>query len=263
MRSLSSPSATASSVRGSVTARPALPELRKRLLVPAAAPQPPVRPAQQPGLLTQRGPRPAAAPAKAAPALWQNLAPKAPPSPAPASKPCDPVAAARAEAEAIIATARADAERLRAKVQKRAEAEGHVRGKAQARVELRRMMREARAIQAEARTMRETALDQLGDEVAETVVALANAVLCRKVAQSSEDLRALAVELIAAARDPRGLRANPADAPALEGVGVAVAPDPTLARGGLVLFAADGERDARLEARIARLEAALKAGDPR
>ena len=261
MRSLSSPSSTSSAVRGSGASAPVLPELRQKLFVPAAAPQPPVRPVQQPGLRTPRGPRPAETPAKAAPALWQNLRPA--PQPAAAPKREDPVAAARAEAEAITAAARADAERLRARVQKRAEAEGHVRGRAQARVELRRMMREARAILAEARARRETALDQLADEVAETVVVLAKAVLARKAEQSSDDLRQLALQLLAEARQPRLLQVNPADAPALEGAGVPMAANPAVARGGLLLQAADGERDASLQARIARLEAVLKAGGRR
>ena len=263
MRSLSSPSSTTSSIRGSGASAPALPELRQKLFVPAAAPQPPVRPVQQPGLRTPRGPRPAETPAKAAPALWQNLAPKAPSSPAPAPKPFDPVAAARAEAEAILDQAHAEAERIRAKAEAKAAADGRQRARAQARLDVRRLTRHARALVKEAHTMRETALDQLADEVAETVVALAKAVLARKVEQSSDDLRQLALQLLAEARQPRLLQVNPADAPCLEGVGVPMDANPAVARGGLLLQAADGERDARLEARIARLEAALKAGDRR
>jgi flagellar biosynthesis/type III secretory pathway protein FliH len=233
---------------------PALPELAEAA-VPAGV-RLPARPAQQPRPATPRVSPAAPRPGKAAPAMWESLRPAAPKAAAP--KRPSPAELARAEAEAIVVQARAEAERLQAQALKRAEAEGKVRGKAQARVDLRRMMREARGLLEEARALRGQALAALGDEVVDTAVALAKAVVCRRVEQSSDDLRALALQLIAEARDPGRVRVNPADAPALDRAGVAVEQDTGITRGGFVLFAADGERDARLETRIARLEAAVR-----
>jgi flagellar biosynthesis/type III secretory pathway protein FliH len=190
--------------------------------------------------------------------MWESLR-AAPVAPAPT--PPDPVQSARAEAEAILAAARADAERLRAEVAAAARAEAARRGRAEARIDLRRMMREARALLREARGVRQQALAELGDEVVDTAVALAKAVLRRNAEQGADDLRRLALDLMAEAREPRLVRVNPADAPALAGLPVELEPDPGLGRGGMVLVAADGERDARLETRIARLEAAIRAGD--
>ena len=190
--------------------------------------------------------------------MWENLRP-APKAPEP--KRPDPAEVARAEAEAIVAQARADGERVQAELAAAARSEARQRGRAEARIDLRRMMREARSLIKEAHAMREAALAALADDVAETAVALAKAVLGRKVAQSSDDLRALVQEVLAEARDPQRLKVNPADAPALSGGSVAIEPDPAITRGGFVLLAADGERDARLEARIARLEAALREGE--
>ncbi len=230
-------------------------------IVPAAAPQPPVRAPHQPQPRTPRDTQPDPRRAKAAPALWQNLAPRAPGSPAP--KPLDPVETARAEADAIVDQARAEADRVRVRAQAQAVADGRQKARAQARLDVRRLTRQARSLVREARALREQALAQLSDDVVETAVTLAKAVLARKAEQGCEDLRQLALQLIAEARQPRRLQAHPADAPSLEGVGVPVEASAAIARGGLLLQAADGERDARLEARIARLEAVLKAGEPR
>lgn len=197
-------------------------------------------------------------------AVWQSLrtreAGRAAALPAPQP---DPVAAARAEAERILAEARAEAERLRAAAESEGHAAGYQRGRADARIDLRRLTREAYKLAREARDLRAAMLAELSGDVAEAAVALAAAVLGRNAENGCEDLRALAVELTAEARPPLRLRVHPDDVPQLEGdsrlAGAEVKADPAVDRGGLILEAADGDREATLEGRLRRLAAALKA----
>jgi flagellar biosynthesis/type III secretory pathway protein FliH len=88
-------------------------------------------------------------------------------------------------------------------------------------------------------------------------VALARAALLRRAEESCDDLVALSRTLLQEVPGPCRLRCHPADAAAL---GPEAVPDERVDRGGLIVEAADGEREATLGGRLARLEAALRAG---
>jgi type III secretion system HrpE/YscL family protein len=179
---------------------------------------------------------------------------------------------ASARAEAVVAEAQAEAARLEARartagdaVRAEAAAAGRREGLAQAAAAL--------AAVAEARQRR---LEGLEEELAQTAIEVAGAVLGQAAATGPEAVLALARRALALARSRREvvLRVCPADAPAvrsqagaLSGLlercpALAVREDASLSAGDVVVETEAGRVDARVETQLAALSRALEEGEP-
>lgn len=170
------------------------------------------------------------------------------------------VAAARAEAEALLARAAVEAAELRAV----AAAEGEAEGRAQ-----------AAALLARAAEVREARLSELDGTVVDVAIEIARRLVGRELAVAPGAVADVARRALRAASGAGDvvLRVAPADLAAIRGEADALralvergeltlAEDPTLTRGEVVVEGSGGRVDARIEAQLEAFRRALRAGEP-
>jgi flagellar assembly protein FliH len=195
-----------------------------------------------------------------------------------ANRSADRTAARHAEAsqalspEAILEAARRDADLLREEAKRQGYAAGLSEGREAAQRELGGCLAEIKKVLAALRESRDAVLDAVVPRVIDAVVRIAGVLAAGEIRRDPERLRAIVQEALSSARDEDRVvvRLHPDDldmlAPvrqALEdacGQQLVLRADRSLVRGGCLVETSRGLVDARLDARLASIHAALLAG---